>query len=112
MRVLVVEDEPAVAAFIRRGLEHSAYTVDYVETGEEALEFLSFTEYAAVILDLALPGIDGLDVVREIRRRRLTTPVLAVSARGEEDQRVKGLEAGCDVYLPKPFAFGELLARL
>lgn len=112
MRVLVVEDEPGVASFMRRGLECSSYAVDHVETGEEALKLLTSTNYSAVILDLALPGMDGLEVVREIRRRRMAIPVLAVTARGESEQHVEGLQAGCDVYLSKPFAFGELLAWL
>jgi two-component system copper resistance phosphate regulon response regulator CusR len=112
MRILIVEDEHGVANFMRRGLESSSYTVDYAESGEEALDLLKTTDYGAIILDLALPGIDGIDVVREIRRRRLSTPVLAVTARAEPEQHVKGLDAGCDVYLPKPFAFRELLARL
>lgn len=112
MRVLVVEDEEKVAAFIKRGLEQSGYTVDLALTGEEALELLASEAYDTVVLDFMLPGVSGLDVVRELRRRRLDTPVLALTARGTLEDRIEGLNAGCDDYLPKPFAFEELLARL
>lgn len=112
MRILVVEDEEKVGAFIRRGLEQSAYSVDLAVTGEEALDLLAAAQYDAVVLDIMLPGISGLDVVREMRRRRIEIPVLALTARGTLDDRIFGLDAGCDDYLPKPFAFQELLARL
>lgn len=112
MRILVVEDEPGIAAFLRRGLEYSAYSVDSAETGEEALALLAKVDYCAVIMDLVLPGIDGLEVVRTLRRRRVQTPVIALTARADFEARVQGLEVGCDAYLSKPFAFEELLARL
>jgi DNA-binding response OmpR family regulator len=112
MRILVVEDEEKVAAFIRRGLEQSGYTVDWAETGEDALERLSAADYDTVVLDMMLPGISGLEVVREVRKRRSEVPVVALTARGDLEDRIAGLEAGCDDYLPKPFAFQELLARI
>jgi DNA-binding response OmpR family regulator len=112
MRILVVEDEEKVAAVIRRGLEQSSYTADVAATGEEALERVNAASYDGIILDLMLPGISGLDVVRELRRRRLEVPVLALTAKGSLDARIEGLDAGCDDYLPKPFAFDELLARV
>jgi DNA-binding response OmpR family regulator len=112
MRILVVEDEDKVAAFIKRGLEQSSYAVDVASTGEEALERVAATEYDTIVLDLMLPGIGGLDVVRELRRRKLEVPVLALTARGELEDRIVGLDAGCDDYLAKPFAFQELLARI
>jgi DNA-binding response OmpR family regulator len=112
MRILVVEDEEKVAAFIRRGLEQSSYSVDVAGTGEEALDFLGANEYDAVVLDVMLPGISGLEVVRELRRRKVEVPVLALTARGGLDDRIEGLDAGCDDYLAKPFAFQELMARL
>ena len=112
MRILVVEDEEKVAAFIQRGLEQSSYAVDVASTGEEALDLLAATEYDLILMDVMLPGISGLDVVREVRRRKLEVPVLALTARGELDDRIAGLDAGCDDYLPKPFAFQELLARV
>ena len=88
--------------------------MDVAPTGEQALEHLGRpdAEYDMVILDLMLPGISGLDVVRELRRRKVDVPVLALTARGTLDDRIEGLEAGCDDYLPKPFAFSELLARV
>lgn len=112
MRILVVEDEEKVAAFIKSGLEQSGYAVDVAPTGEDALRLSEAAEYGAVVLDMMLPGIGGLDVVRELRRRGVDTPVVALTARGELDDRIAGLEAGCDDYLPKPFAFEELLARV
>ena len=112
MRILVVEDEEKVSAFVRRGLEQSAYAVDVAGTGEEALDYLATTTYDAVVLDVMLPGISGLEVVRELRRRNQAMPVLALTARSGVDDRIEGLDAGCDDYLPKPFAFQELLARL
>ena len=112
MRVLVIEDEEKVASFIQKGLEQSAYTVDWAATGDEGLEFARANEYQAIILDLMLPGKDGLQVVREMRARGVTTPVMALTARAGLEDRVAGLDSGCDDYLPKPFAFDELLARL
>lgn len=112
MRILVVEDEEKVSSFIKGGLEESGYEVDVAPTGEEALQRLEGGDYGTVVLDLMLPGIGGLDVVRELRRRKMETPVVALTARGELDDRIAGLEAGCDDYLPKPFAFEELLARV
>ncbi|MGV3721064.1 MAG: response regulator transcription factor [Actinomycetota bacterium] len=112
MRILVVEDEEKVSAFIKAGLEQSGYTVDVAPTGEGALRVAVAAEYGTVVLDMMLPGIGGLDVVRELRRRKVETPVVALTARGELDDRIAGLEAGCDDYLAKPFAFEELLARV
>jgi DNA-binding response OmpR family regulator len=112
MRILVVEDEEKVASFVRQGLEVSGYAVDVAGTGEDALRLLETGEHDTVVLDMMLPGISGLDVVRELRRRGRDVPVLALTARGELDDRIAGLEAGCDDYLPKPFAFEELLARI
>src|SRR6185503_10962816 len=96
----------------RRGLEESAFTVDAAGTAEEALDFTRATTYDAIVLDLMLPGMGGLEMVRELRARGVTTAVLALTARGTLADRVAGLDAGCDDYLPKPFAFEELLARL
>lgn len=112
MRLLIVEDEAKVADFIRRGLEESGHSAEVAGSGEEALELVPAGSYDAVILDLMLPGISGLEVVRELRRARIEVPVLALTARGELEDRVRGLNAGCDDYLAKPFAFDELLARL
>lgn len=112
MRILVVEDEEKVAAFIRKGLEQSGYAVDVAPTGGEALAKVAETDYATVLMDLMLPDMSGLQVVREIRREKRDVPVLALTARGDLDDRIAGLEAGCDDYLAKPFAFQELIARI
>ena len=112
MRILVVEDEEKVASFIRKGLEQSAHTVDVAGNGEEALVLAEVNAYDAIILDLMLPGKDGLQVVRELRARGSAVPVLALTARGTLEDRVRGLDSGCDDYLAKPFAFDELQARL
>lgn len=112
MRILVVEDEEKVASFIRKGLEQMSYTVDVAGTGEDALAMALTTRYDALVLDVMLPGRDGLSVVRELRSRGSDVPVLALTARGTLEDRIAGLDSGCDDYLPKPFAFEELLARL
>src|SRR2546421_381228 len=112
MRILVIEDEDKVASFIEKGLQQSAYTVDWAATGEDGLEFARTNEYQAIILDIMLPGMDGLKVVRELRARGITTPVLALTAGAGLEDRGAGLDSGCDDYLPNPFAFDELLARL
>lgn len=112
MRILIVEDEEKVAAFIERGLAQQSYSVDLAASGEDALEQIAVNRYDLVVLDLMLPGISGLEVVRELRRRKTQVPVLALTARSELEDRIAGLDAGCDDYLPKPFAFQELLARV
>jgi DNA-binding response OmpR family regulator len=112
MRILLIEDEEKVASFIKKGLEQSAYVVDWAATGEEGLDFVQSSAYHAVILDIMLPGKDGLQVVRDMRAQGHGMPVLALTARGSLEDRVAGLDSGCDDYLPKPFSFDELLARL
>lgn len=112
MRVLVVEDEHRISAYVKRGLEEAGYAVDAVFTGPEALEWADAAPYDAIVLDILLPGLDGLSVCRELRRRGIRTPVLMLTARDAIDDRVAGLDAGSDDYLVKPFAMRELLARL
>jgi two-component system response regulator MprA len=115
MKILVVDDERAVRESLRRALELEGYTVDLAEDGEKALERLGGSEEGeadAVILDVLMPGIDGLEVCRRLRSDRNAVPVLMLTARAEVDSRVAGLDAGADDYLPKPFALAELLARL
>jgi two-component system OmpR family response regulator len=112
VRILVIEDDKDVASFIRNGLTQAGCNVDHAANGRDGL-FLATTEsYDALIVDRMLPGIDGLTVIRTLRASANTTPVLILSALGEVDDRVKGLKAGGDDYLVKPFAFSELLARL
>src|SRR3989440_4451766 len=112
MRILVVEDEKRIADFLSRGLEGAGYAVDSAGNGTVALEFVHSTDYDLVILDLMLPDMDGLKVLERIRSRKVGPPVMILSARGQVDDRVKGLEHGADDYLVKPFAFVELLARV
>jgi DNA-binding response OmpR family regulator len=112
MRVLIVEDEASVSQFIRQGLTEAGYAVDSARDGEEGLEYLSMAEYDAVVLDIMLPKLSGLELLRRIRNKRIKTPVLILTARDGVEDRVRGLDAGADDYLVKPFAFSELLARI
>ncbi len=112
MRILLIEDEKRIADFVARGLEGSGFSADVAENGQEALDRLASTVYDLVILDLMLPDMDGLVVLEKIRNRKVTQPVLILSARASLDDRVKGLDIGADDYLVKPFAFVELLARI
>ncbi len=112
MRILVVEDESRIADFLSRGLESAGYAVDVAATGGSAIDMIHSTDYDMVILDLGLPDVDGLTVLQKIRNRKVSPPVLILSARDAVDDRVKGLEGGADDYLVKPFAFVELLARV
>jgi DNA-binding response OmpR family regulator len=112
MRVLLVEDEPRAAQLLSKGLHEQAYAVDVAHDGHQALYQMAITEYDAVVLDVMMPGIDGFDVCREIRRTGSNVPVLMLTARDAVDDRILGLDCGADDYLVKPFDFGELLARL
>ena len=112
MRVLVVEDEKKTVAFIRKALEAEGFAVDVCHDGEKGLATASATPFDAIVLDIMLPGRDGLGVLKLLRERKHRTPVLLLSARGEVDERVEGLNAGADDYLPKPFELAELVARV
>jgi two-component system copper resistance phosphate regulon response regulator CusR len=112
MRLLVVEDDPKLAALVARGLREDAYAVDVAEDGPRALSQTSQNQYDAIVLDVMLPGMDGFGVVRELRTRGVRTPVLMLTARDAVPDRITGLDAGADDYLTKPFDFGELLARV
>jgi len=112
MRVLIVEDDQEAAAYMAKGLKESGYVVDHVADGREALYRVAAEAYDAVVVDRMLPGVDGLTIVRTMRSAGNITPVLILSALGDVDDRVKGLKAGGDDYLVKPYAFAELLARL
>jgi DNA-binding response OmpR family regulator len=112
MRVLVVEDHKNTAAFIRKALQAESFAVDVCVNGDDALTAATTAPFDAIILDIMLPGRDGLSVLKQLRARRIATPVLLLSARGEVDERVEGLDAGADDYLPKPFVVAELVARI
>ncbi len=111
-KILLVEDEPRMADAIRRVLVAERYTVDVGRDGGEALALLGQTTYEVVVLDRLLPDMTGIDVLRQMRARRVKTPVLMLTALSALEHRIEGLDAGADDYLPKPFAFSELLARL
>jgi two-component system OmpR family response regulator len=112
MRLLVVEDDPTIASFLVKGLQEAGFAVDAATDGNRGLQLAVTEPYDAAVLDLMLPGRDGLSLLEEVRRRRISTPVLILSARRSVDDRVRGLQAGGDDYLTKPFAFSELLARI
>ena len=112
MRILVVEDEPVAAAVLAKGLREHAYAVDVAADGRAALEQVVASDYDLLILDVLMPGIDGLELCGRLRAGGVTAPILMLTARGEPDQRVEGLDAGADDYVSKPYHFPELLARI
>ncbi len=112
MRILIVEDDEKIGAFVSRGLREAGYAVDLVADGRKALASALSEPYAAAVVDLGLPGLDGLSLIDELRKRGSSLPVLILSARRSLNERVKGLTRGGDDYLTKPFAFSELLARV
>ncbi len=112
MRILVVEDNLKLANFVRKGLKEQQYAVDTCVTGEEALQMLTAQPYDLLILDLMLPGMSGLEVLQVLRSKKISLPVLILTAKDAIEDRVKGLDAGADDYMVKPFAFAELLARI
>jgi DNA-binding response OmpR family regulator len=112
MRVLVVEDEKKTASFVRKALQAEGFAVDVCPDGDTALAAACGTPFDGIVLDIMLPGRDGLSVLRQLRERNNVTPVLLLSARGEVNERVAGLNSGADDYLPKPFELAELVARV
>ena len=112
MRILVVEDDGAAAAVLAKGLREHAYAVDIAPDGAAALESAATNEYDLIVLDVLLPRLGGLDVCARLRADGVSVPILMLTARGEPDERVAGLDAGADDYLPKPYHFPELLARV
>jgi DNA-binding response OmpR family regulator len=112
VRALVIEDDATIAEFVERGLREAGFAVDREADGDRGLTAALRTPYDVAIVDVMLPKRDGLSVIDELRRRKVTTPVLILSARRSVDDRVRGLQAGGDDYLTKPFAFAELLARV
>jgi DNA-binding response OmpR family regulator len=112
MRVLLVEDEPKTAAFVRAALETEGFAVQVCGRGDQALAAATASAFDGIVLDIMLPGLDGLSLLRRLRSQGNRTPVLLLSARGEVGERVEGLNAGADDYLPKPFVTAELVARV
>jgi len=112
MRILVVEDDKKIASFIAGGLRQAGFAVDQAADGEEGLHLALAEPYDAAVIDVMLPKLDGLALVQRVRRERVATPVIILSARRSIDDRIKGLHTGADDYLTKPFAFSELLARI
>ncbi len=112
MRVLVVEDDSKIASFVVNGLKQNGFSVDHATNGESGLALTQAITYDAAVLDIMLPKLDGLSLLRQLRQNKTLTPVLILSAKASVDDRVKGLQAGGDDYLTKPFAFSELLARV
>lgn len=112
MRVLVIEDETAILRVMKRGLEQAGFVVDAAEDGQAGLDAALEGVHALIVLDLMLPKLDGWKVCEELRRNRIQTPILMLTARGAVEDRVRGLDTGADDYLPKPFDFSELLARI
>jgi two-component system OmpR family response regulator len=112
MRILVVEDDKKIASFLARGLKEAGFAVDQAENGEDGLRLALAHPYDTAVMDLMLPKLDGLSLIEELRKKKVLTPVLILSAKRSVDDRVKGLQAGGDDYLTKPFSFVELLARI
>lgn len=112
MRVLVVEDDKKIASFVGRGLKEAGFAVDSAANGEDGLHLALTEPYDAAVIDIMLPKLDGLALIEELRRRKIATPVIILSARRSVDDRVKGLQTGGDDYLTKPFVLSELLARV
>lgn len=111
MKILVIEDEKKVASFLKKGLEQEYYTVDVANDGRAGLNLALSEEYDLIILDIMLPIMDGIKVLKEVRKEKNETPILMLTAKGNVEDKVEGLNLGADDYLPKPFAFEELLAR-
>jgi heavy metal response regulator len=112
MRILVIEDEKKLASFIKKGLREKQYAVDIAATGDEGLFLAQSNSYDLIILDVMLPGKDGLFICRELRKKNILTPIIMLTARDTVEDKVSGLDAGADDYLTKPFAFSEFLARV
>ncbi len=112
MRILVVEDEKKVASFIKKGLEEEYFAADIALDGKEGMKMATTEEYDAIIMDIMLPYIDGISLLKEIRKREIVTPVLMLTVKDSLKDKVEGLDAGADDYLTKPFAFEELIARI
>ena len=112
MRILLVEDDRSIADFILKGLKEAGFVADHASNGEDGLHLASTEPYDAAIVDIMLPELDGLSLIEKLRRRKINTPIIVLSAKRTVDDRIKGLQTGSDDYLTKPFSFSELLARI
>lgn len=112
MRILIIEDEKKVASFIKKGLEEEYYAADIASDGKEGLKLAENEDYDLIIMDIMLPFIDGITLTKELRKRKVPTPILMLTVKDSTDSKIEGLDAGADDYLTKPFAYEELLARI
>ena len=112
MRILVIEDDKKIASFIVKGLKQAGFAVDHASDGEDGIHLALHESYDAAVIDIMLPKLDGLSLIEELRRQKVNTPVIILSAKRSVDDRIKGLQTGSDDYLTKPFSFSELLARV
>lgn len=112
MRIIVIEDDKKIAAFLKKGLEEEHYAVDVFDNGDDGAFWATVNDYDLIILDIMLPGKDGFEICRHIRRKKILTPILMLTAKAGVEDRVKGLDTGADDYLTKPFALEELFARV
>lgn len=112
MRILVIEDDKKIASFVVKGLKQAGFAVDHVSNGEDGIHLALHESYDAAVIDIMLPKLDGLSLIEKLRRQKVNTPVIILSAKRSVDDRVKGLQTGSDDYLTKPFSFSELLARV
>lgn len=112
MRLLVIDDDDRTARFVVKGLKEAGFNVERARDGEEGLQLATSTNFDVIVADLMMPRMDGLTMIAELRKKKVTTPTIILSAKGSVDDRVRGLHAGGDDYLPKPFSFTELLARV
>jgi two-component system, OmpR family, response regulator len=112
MRILVIEDEHKIANAIKKGLQHEAYAVDVVYDGDEGYDMAAVEPYDVIVLDIMLPGMDGIELCRKLREEKIQTPILMLTAKGQLEDKLVGFNAGTDDYLTKPFAFAELLVRI
>ena len=112
MRLLLVEDDQKIASFISKGFKEAGFALDHAENGIDGLHLALHEPYDAAIVDIMLPGLDGLSLIEELRRKKINTPIIVLSAKRSVDDRIKGLQIGGDDYLTKPFSFSELLARI
>lgn len=112
MRILLIEDDMKIAAFVLKGIREAGFAVDHAADGEDGLHLAIHEPYDAAVIDIMLPKLNGLSIIEELRRRKINTPVIILSAKRSVDDRIKGLQTGGDDYLTKPFSFSELLARI